>query len=365
MKIDYYNPMKTPTGLDSGYSKLVEYTVQIPLSNYSENTLAGKLTVPLPSGYDGASAIIVGGATAESSTATTVTFPVTLSVSSNTATLSFTAEYKAIYTATVNGSYAATSGAGSYIEGATVTINAGSRGSYAFDGWTADSDGVVFADSSGVITTFPMPAGNVAVTANWRYIGGSGGSSGGSTGGSSDSGYTQPANITVYNDANSSEATIWLTGGNLSQGDRLVTEKLVSGADYSVMLKLVDKDDILEIYNISLSSGKSATGGAMYLSFALGREYAKQTFTLVHKKADGSLEYFDATADANGRVSFGPFYELSPFMLVKGTLSRVATQTVADVPATGGSAAGAYLLLIAACLFISAAAYTRRIRRKA
>ncbi len=177
VKIDYYHPMLSPTGLTSGYSKRAEYNIQLPLINYNGTSLAGKLTLPLPSGCDGASAKIVGGAAAVSCTANTVIFPVTLTVNNNTATLvgGIMVEYKAAYTATVNGSYAATSGAGMYTKGATVNIDAGSRGGYAFDGWTANSDGVVFADSSGVITTFPMPAGNVVVTANWRYDGGAGG----------------------------------------------------------------------------------------------------------------------------------------------------------------------------------------------
>ena len=48
-------------------------------------TLSGTLTIPLPQGYDGATACIKGGASASSYTATTVTFPLTLDVSGNTA----------------------------------------------------------------------------------------------------------------------------------------------------------------------------------------------------------------------------------------------------------------------------------------
>ena len=71
------------------------------------------------------------------------------------------------YTVTVTGSHADPSGAGDYEEGATVTINAGTRTNYTFDGWTTSSDGVVFADASGATTTFAMPANDVTVTANF------------------------------------------------------------------------------------------------------------------------------------------------------------------------------------------------------
>ena len=76
------------------------------------------------------------------------------------------------YTLTVNGSYASVSGAGSYAEGAVVSINGGSRSSYTFNGWSS-SDGVAFANANSASTTFTMPARNVTVTAAWSYSGGS------------------------------------------------------------------------------------------------------------------------------------------------------------------------------------------------
>ncbi len=73
-----------------------------------------------------------------------------------------------IYTVTVNGSYAQTTGAGSYAEGATVAIDAGTRSGYTFDGWTS-ADGVTFANVGSTQTTFTMPANDVTITASWRY----------------------------------------------------------------------------------------------------------------------------------------------------------------------------------------------------
>lgn len=85
LAIDYYNPMAETEWYDpvsDGYDIQAEYTVSIPLTDYEGDTLSGTLTIPLPDGYDGASARIKGGASASSYTATTVSFPVTLEVSS-------------------------------------------------------------------------------------------------------------------------------------------------------------------------------------------------------------------------------------------------------------------------------------------
>ena len=83
-----------------------------------------------------------------------------------------------LYTVTVNGSYAQTTGAGSYAKDATVTIDAGTRSGYTFDGWTS-ADGVTFANAGSTQTTFTMPDKAVTVTASWKKnsSGGGGGSS--------------------------------------------------------------------------------------------------------------------------------------------------------------------------------------------
>lgn len=84
LAIDYYYPM-IDAELSEGYDIQAGYTVSIPLENYEGTTLSGTLTIPLPQGYDGATARIKNGAAASSYTATTVTFPLTLDVSGNTA----------------------------------------------------------------------------------------------------------------------------------------------------------------------------------------------------------------------------------------------------------------------------------------
>ncbi len=72
------------------------------------------------------------------------------------------------YTVAVNDSYAAQSGAGSYVEGASVTVSAGERADYRFAGWTAV--GIDLADASAATVTFNMPAHGVTLTASWDYI---------------------------------------------------------------------------------------------------------------------------------------------------------------------------------------------------
>ena len=117
-------------------------------------------------------------------------------------TLSFDADafstYAIVYTQvqkynmTVNGSGAgSSSGTGLYEAGSTVTIKAGTKSGYSFDGWTS-SDGVTFANASDATTTFTMLAKSITVTANWKSNSGSdngGGNGGGNNGGgSNDSG---------------------------------------------------------------------------------------------------------------------------------------------------------------------------------
>lgn len=84
LAIDYYYPM-IDAELSEGYDIQAGYTVSIPLTDYEGETLSGTLTIPLPQGYDGATARIKGGASASSHTATTVTFPLTMDVSGGVA----------------------------------------------------------------------------------------------------------------------------------------------------------------------------------------------------------------------------------------------------------------------------------------
>ncbi|NMA52428.1 MAG: hypothetical protein GX949_05415, partial [Peptococcaceae bacterium] len=76
------------------------------------------------------------------------------------------------YTVNLNDVGTAAAGAGDYAENDSVTINAGNRSGYTFNGWT--STDVAFADANAQITTFTMPARNVTVTATWKIVSGGG-----------------------------------------------------------------------------------------------------------------------------------------------------------------------------------------------
>ena len=175
-----------------------------------------------------------------------------------------------------------------------------------------------------------------------------------------------PAIPTVYNSAHQSGASIWLSGSGLSHSDLLVTQDIASDNAHRSMLQLADREQVLGMYDISLQSGKSSTGSAMHLTFSLPREYAGEQLTLVHQKADGALEYYYAAANAGGRVKFGPIFELSPFLLVKGTLLQAPEQEVVDAPKTGDSPnlLGLMLLGLAAVSAIGAAACQKRRRTR-
>ena len=99
----------------------------------------------------------------------------------NSITFEAISEYET-YDVIINGGGSGAAGAGNYAVNDIVTINAGNRSGYTFNGWT--SADVTFADAGAQTTTFTMPARNVAVTATWKAV------SGGSSGGSNNSGNT-------------------------------------------------------------------------------------------------------------------------------------------------------------------------------
>ena len=114
------------------------------------------------------------------------------------------------YAVTVNNSYADASGAGSYAAGSVVTVSAGNRSGYTFNGWTTDS-GVDFDDANAAETTFIMPDGNVTVTANWSRDGGSS---------SSGRGNSDPRYIVGIPDK-TENGSVSVSPKNAGQGDRV------------------------------------------------------------------------------------------------------------------------------------------------
>lgn len=136
------------------------------------------------------------------------------------------------YVVTVNGSYdAQNSGAGSYAAGNVVTVRAGSRSGYTFNGWTSGSN-VVFDDPNAAETTFPMPEGSVTVTANWSRDGGSPSS------GRDDSDPRYAVGIPDKTE----NGSVSVSPKNASQGDRVtVTAEPDEGYELD-SLKVLDKN---------------------------------------------------------------------------------------------------------------------------
>ena len=135
------------------------------------------------------------------------------------------------YAVTVNGSYADVSGAGSYAAGSVVTVRAGSRSGYTFNGWTSGSN-VVFDDPNAAETTFTMPDGSVTVTANWSRDGGS------SSSGRDDSDPRYAVGIPDKTE----NGSVSVSPKNASQGDR-VTVTVKPDAGYELdSLKVLDKN---------------------------------------------------------------------------------------------------------------------------
>ena len=98
VKLDYYNP-NVYDSPDEGFDILVECNISLQFTNPTGDSptgdsISGEITIPLPSGYDGATARIKDGATAISYNETTVTFPVTLEVSGGSTSVYALVEYK-------------------------------------------------------------------------------------------------------------------------------------------------------------------------------------------------------------------------------------------------------------------------------
>ena len=93
VKLDYYNA-KVYDAPDEGFDILVECNISLQFENPTSGSISGEITIPLPNGYDGATAKIKGGDTATSFTETTVTFPVTLEVSGGSTSVYALVEYK-------------------------------------------------------------------------------------------------------------------------------------------------------------------------------------------------------------------------------------------------------------------------------
>jgi uncharacterized repeat protein (TIGR02543 family) len=79
--------------------------------------------------------------------------------------ISYTAGTLLTYRVFVSGNYSSLSGEGIYLNGTSVTVNAGSRSGYTFAGWTVFEGGITLPNTA--TATFTMPLRNVEIAANW------------------------------------------------------------------------------------------------------------------------------------------------------------------------------------------------------
>lgn len=265
------------------------------------------------------------------------------------------------YSVTVNGSYAAASGAGSYEAGATVSVHAGSRSNYRFDGWTS-SDGIDFANARNASTTFTMPDQSVTVTANWTYTrGGSGGSSGDSSSG-------DDPHTPFYNGENLADGGVTLSGGRIHEYARLtVTKDLLHNSgdcEYCDQIRQWrEQGRVIAIYDVSLSYGFQ---GTITLTFPVSGEYNGKTLTVVHCLRD-RLDTCDVTV-SNGKVTI-TVDSLSPFAILDNSgdgTNRIKVKS----PQTGDSGVSAWTVsgvcaLPAVLILRAAVIFKRRKKTKA
>ena len=121
----------------------------------------GSFTKP---GYDFANwTVNAGGITLANASNPTTTFTM------QSAAVTVTANWKP--KVTINDSYASTTGAGAYTSGALVTINAGTRSGYVFNGWVITSGYAALSDHSNPTTTFTMPSTPITIKATWIQTG--------------------------------------------------------------------------------------------------------------------------------------------------------------------------------------------------
>jgi len=144
--------------------------ITAPLASYSISSIAESVTIFSSAYYNqvgGPFNVFVSDTTRKTVSAATIPYAVDACAS---VLVKFARDvgYRDV---AVTGSYASTTGAGSYQQGTTVYINAGTNSGYTFAGWTVTSGSVTLANSSSASTSFTMPSTNVTVKANWNPVG--------------------------------------------------------------------------------------------------------------------------------------------------------------------------------------------------
>ena len=170
------------------------------------------------------------------------------------------------YTVTLEGTGTEAAGAGNYAEEAIVTINAGTRSGYTFNGWT--STDVTFTDANAQITTFTMPAKAVTITANWKAVSSGSGDSGGSSGSSGGGGSTTGSLPEQKEHEMGTETTDGTTTTTIVDGDRLESYVETAEEGSGIMIPLSENET--STAQLPLSSFESMAEKEMTLTILSG-----------------------------------------------------------------------------------------------
>ncbi|MGI6733847.1 MAG: S-layer homology domain-containing protein [Anaerovoracaceae bacterium] len=172
------------------------------------------------------------------------------------------------YTVTVESTGTGATGAGNYAENEVVTIDAGTRSGYTFEGWTSESEDVTFVDASAQITTFTMPARDVTITANWKAVSSGSGDSGGSSGSSGGGGSTTGSLPEQKEHEMGTETTDGTTTTTIVDGDRLESYVETAEEGSGIMIPLSENET--STAQLPLSSFESMAEKEMTLTILSG-----------------------------------------------------------------------------------------------
>lgn len=172
------------------------------------------------------------------------------------------------YTVTLEGTGTEAAGAGNYAENEVVTIDAGTRSGYTFEGWTSESEDVTFVDASAQITTFTMPARDVTITANWKAVSSGSGDSGGSSGSSGGGGSTTGSLPEQKEHEMGTETTDGTTTTTIVDGDRLESYVETAEEGSGIMIPLSENET--STAQLPLSSFESMAEKEMTLTILSG-----------------------------------------------------------------------------------------------
>lgn len=147
---------------------------------------------------------------------------------------------------------------------------------------------------------------------------------------SADFTFTLQPSTTVYNAPAFHGGVVWQKHKEFAADEVLKVNTISAGTVYNEMNGIAGGLNIVTQFDLSLKNGIKMSGSSVNINFALGDNYAGKDMSLIHKKADGSYELFNSTADSTGNADFGPITELSPFMLVEGTITQLPTNQNTD-----------------------------------